>query len=269
MTQTLPPLRDVIREHGLRAKKNLGQNFLLDLNLTSKIARCAKHLEGSDIIEIGPGPGGLTRALLEEGARHVYAVERDERCINALQDVAAAFPGRLSLISGDALETDIASLGKQPRRIVANLPYNIATPLLMSWFSQVSAFEQMVLMFQSEVADRLTATTGTKAYGRLSIAAQWRCDVRRAFTVPASAFTPPPKVASAIVVLTPRPEPLAAADPKILEKVTALAFGQRRKMLRASLKPLSLDFEALDINPQARAEELSVEQFCAIARAIA
>lgn len=265
----LPPLRDVIRDHGLRAKKSLGQNFLLDLNLTAEIARCADDLANSDIIEIGPGPGGLTRALLEEGARTVHAVERDERCLSALAEVAAAYPGRLNVINGDALDTDIAAIGTTPRRIIANLPYNIATPLLMQWLQQPSAFTQMVLMFQREVADRITATPGTKAYGRISIATQWRCDVRRAFVLPPSAFTPPPKVESAIVVLTPLREPRAPADPKILEKVTALAFGQRRKMLRASLKSLNVDFESLGINPQARAETLTIEQFCAIARSVA
>lgn len=268
MTPPLPPLRDVIRKHELRAKKSLGQNFLLDLNLTSKIARTANDLSGSDIIEIGPGPGGLTRALLDEGARHVYAIERDERCLNALDEVASAYPDRLTVISGDAMETDISVLGHAPRRVVANLPYNIATPLLMRWMAQIESIAQFVLMFQSEVADRIVAQPGSKAFGRLSIATQWRCHTRRAFGVPASAFTPPPKVASAIVDLIPRDEPLAPADPQVLERVTALAFGQRRKMLRASLKSLRVDFDNLEIDPQSRAEELGIEQFCAIARAV-
>lgn len=264
----LPPLREVIARHGLRARRSLGQNFLLDLNLTSKIARTANDLGNSDIIEVGPGPGGLTRALLAEGARHVYAIERDERCLGALSEIDAAYPGRLTVISGDALDTDLAVLGAEPRRIISNLPYNVATPLLFNWLATAESFAEMILMFQSEVADRLTATPGNKMYGRLAIMAQWRCAVRRIFNVPASAFTPAPKVDSAIVSLVPRPVPLAPATADKLARVTQAAFGQRRKMLRSSLKSLNVDFERLGIDPRNRAEDLSIESFCAIARAI-
>ena len=264
----LPPLREVIAKHGLNAKRSLGQNFLLDLNLTSRIARTAENLDASDVVEIGPGPGGLTRALLHEGARHVYAVERDERCLAALADIERAYPGRLTVISGDALATDIAALGRPPRRVIANLPYNVATPLLLKWLSRPDAFAELVLMFQSEVADRLTARPGTKAYGRLSIMTQWRCEVRRAFGVSSRAFTPPPKVDSAIVQMKPRPAPLAPADAGALAKVTEAAFGQRRKMLRSSLKSLGVDLEELGIDPSLRAENLTIEQYCGLARAL-
>ncbi|MEQ8666184.1 MAG: 16S rRNA (adenine(1518)-N(6)/adenine(1519)-N(6))-dimethyltransferase RsmA [Rhodospirillales bacterium] len=264
----LPPLREVIANHGLNAKKSLGQNFLLDLNLTSKIARTASDLANSDIVEIGPGPGGLTRALLAEGARHVYAIERDERCLAALAMISEAYPDRLTVIPGDALTVDIGSIGTAPRRIVSNLPYNIATPLLLRWLHQINAVSEFVLMFQSEVADRLAAQPGTKAYGRLSIIAQWLCDVRRAFSLPPRAFTPPPKVDSAVVVLAPRPAPLAPAEFQALEIVTQAAFGQRRKMLRSSLRSLSLDLEALGIDPSQRAENLEIEAFCRLANAL-
>ncbi len=265
----LPPLRDVIRQHGLRARKSLGQNFLLDLNLTRRIARASGPLSEVDVIEIGPGPGGLTRALLSEGARHVFAVERDDRCLAAIEDIRAVYPNRLTVISGDALATDIWRLGDGPRRIVANLPYNIATPLLILWLRYAAAFDGMTLMFQREVADRLTALPGTKAYGRLSVLAQWLCEVRPAFNIPAAAFTPPPKVASTVVSLTPRNSPLAPVDQAALEAVTAAAFGQRRKMLRTSLKPLGLDLVALDIDPTMRAENLDIPAFCRLAEAYA
>lgn len=263
----LPPLRDVIAQYDLSAKKSLGQNFLLDLNLTHRIARAAGSLKDVDVIEIGPGPGGLTRALLSEGARRIYAIERDRRCIEALQSVIAASDGRLQVMEADAMTIDIGAIGEAPRRIVANLPYNIATPLLLKWLRHTNQFISVTCMFQREVADRLTAVPGTKAYGRLSIITQWLCDVRPEFNVPPRAFTPPPKVTSTIVTLTPRPSPLASAQWGHLEAVTAAAFGQRRKMLRVSLKGLGLDLESLDIEPTERAENLSVETFCRIAEA--
>ena len=259
------PLRDVIKRYGLGARKSLGQHFLLDLNLCARIARTAGNLDGVNVIEIGPGPGGLTRALLDTGARKVVAVERDHRCVEALSELGAAHPGRLEIIEADALETDIVALTPAPRRIVANLPYNVSTPLLLGWLRRITEFDGLTLMFQKEVAERLAAGPGVKNYGRLSIITQWLCDVRHEFNVSKQAFTPPPKVASSVVTLTPRAQPLAPADWNSLEAVTALAFGQRRKMLRSSLKSLNLDFAALGIAPTARAEELSVEQFCAIA----
>jgi 16S rRNA (adenine1518-N6/adenine1519-N6)-dimethyltransferase len=267
----LPPLREVIRRHDLAARKALGQNFLLDLNLTSRIARAAAPLEHADVIEIGPGPGGLTRALLLEGARHVTAVERDPRCVAALGELVAAFPGRLSIVEGDALVLDAAALAPPPRKIVANLPYNIATPLLLGWLRNAEDFESLTLMFQKEVALRLAATPRSRAYGRLSVMAQWRAEVRRLFDIPPRAFVPPPKVTSSVVQLVPRAAPLAPCRFEALERVLAAGFGQRRKMLRQSLKPLDRDVEALlaaaDAEPTARAEELSVTQFCALARA--
>ncbi len=269
---SLPPLGDVIRRFGLGARKSLGQHFLLDLNLCRRIARAAGDGAGNwgdvTVIEIGPGPGGLTRALLESGARKVLAVEKDSRCVEALRELSAAYPGRLEVIEADALETDVQALTSPPRRIVANLPYNIATPLLLGWLRRITDFDGLTLMFQKEVAGRLVAQPGGKAYGRLSVITQWRAEVRHEFNVSKHAFTPPPKVASSVVSLIPRPAPLAPADWESLEKVTAQAFGQRRKMLRSSLKPLNLDFSALGIEPTARAEELSVEEFCAIARAV-
>lgn len=264
----LPPLREVIARHDLIARHSLGQHFLLDANLCRRIALTAGDLGESTVIEIGPGPGGLTRALLLAGARRVVAIEKDARCIAALQELAGPFAGRFELIEGDALEVDVAGLGPPPRRIVANLPYNVATPLLLQWLRQAQAFESLTLMFQKEVADRLLATPRTKAYGRLSVITQWLCEVRPAFTVDRRAFTPPPKVTSSVVVLTPRPQPLAPASFKALEAVTAAAFGQRRKMLRASLRRLDLDLAGLGIDPSARAEELEVPAFCALARAL-
>ncbi len=264
----LPPLRDVIKRFGLDARKKLGQHFLLDLNLTARIARAAGDLKSGTVIEVGPGPGGLTRALLEAGCPRVIAIERDPRCVEALAELGAAYPGRLEIMEADALAIDIAGLGMRPRRIVANLPYNVATPLLIGWLRQISEIDGLTLMFQKEVADRLTAEPNCKAYGRLSVITQWLCDVRPEFDVARTAFTPPPKVDSSVVTLTPRPEPLGAARMKTLEQVTATAFGQRRKMLRASLKPLGIDLESLGIDPTARAETLTPEQFSAIARAL-
>ena len=268
----LPPLRDVIRRFGLGARKSLGQHFLLDHNLSARIVRTAGDLKGVTVIEIGPGPGGLTRALLETGARKVVAVERDSRCVEALAELQDAYPGRLEVIQADALETDVAGrildLAPAPRRIIANLPYNIATPLLLGWLRRISAFEGLTLMFQKEVALRLTARPGTKSYGRLSVITQWLAEVQNEFNVSKQAFTPPPKVASTVVSVVARPQPLAPARWESLEAVTAAAFGQRRKMLRSSLKSLDLDLEAIGIEPTARAEELPVEQFCALARAL-
>ena len=271
--KNLPPLREVIARHGLDALRQLGQNFLLDLNLTGRIARSAGPLAGCTIIEVGPGPGGLTRALLAEGADKVIAIELDRRAIAALRELGEAYPGRLEIIEGDALQQDMVALaGPGPARIVANLPYNIATPLLLSWLPHATRFESFTLMFQREVAERLAAGPRTKAYGRLAIAAQWRCAVKLLFDVPPQAFVPQPKVTSSVVQLVPRAEPLAPADPAKLERVVATAFNQRRKMLRAALKPLRGDAEAWllanDIEPTRRAEELSVEEFCALARTL-
>ncbi len=267
----LPPLREVIREHGLSARRALGQNFLLDLNLTGRIARAAGPLETGTTIEIGPGPGGLTRALLGAGAR-VVAVERDPRAIAALAPLVDAAQGRLSVIEADALAVDAPALGPAPRRIVANLPYNVATPLLIGWLGQIDAFESLTLLFQKEVAQRLAAKRGTGAYGRLSVLAQWRAQVRMLFDIPGRAFTPPPKVTSTLVRLSPHPTPGAPAAQELLERVTAAAFGQRRKMLRQSLRALGEPeglLTAAGIEPTLRAEALSIEQFCALARALA
>lgn len=271
MTDLLPPLRDVIAKHGLGAKKSLGQHFLLDLNLTRRIARTAGDLTKGTIIEIGPGPGGLTRALLEEGAQRLIVIERDARCLDVMAEIAEAYPGRLEVIEGDAMDVPVHELGEGPRKIVANLPYNISAPLTLGWVKHIDAFDCMVLMYQKEVADRLCAQPGDKAYGRLSILPQWLCDVRPAFMVGRKAFTPPPKVESTVVKFTPYDKPLADADYRTLEKVVAAAFNQRRKMLRASLKSLPVDIEALldkaGIEPTLRAEKLSIEQFCALAQA--
>lgn len=263
----LPPLRDIIAEHGLAAKKQLGQNFLLDLNLTSRIARTAGDLSETTVIEVGPGPGGLTRAILAAGAKKLIAVERDERCIDALNSyLAPSYEGRFEIVSGDALEQDFEALAPAPRRIMSNLPYNIATPLLIGWLKNIQAFTGLTLMFQKEVADRIVAKPRTKAYGRLSIMSQWLCDVRVEFNIDKRAFTPPPKIMSTVVSFTPRTEPLSPATWDAMETVTAAAFGQRRKMLRQSLKSLGLNPEATGIKETARAEELSVEDFAALAR---
>ena len=272
----LPPLRETIRRHGLDARKSLGQHFLLDLNLTGKIARTAGDLTAGTTIEIGPGPGGLTRSLLSEGAGHLVAVERDDRCLAALAELAAAYPGRLETRAGDALETPLADLGPAPRRVVANLPYNVSTALLTNWLDEIAqdpgVVETLVLMFQKEVAHRLVAKPGTKDYGRLSVLTQWLTHARVAFNVPKDAFTPPPKIVSSVVRLDPHAQPLAPADPAVLQRVTAAAFNQRRKMLRGSLKAVSADPQGLcrtaGIDPTARAEALSVEDFCALARAL-
>jgi 16S rRNA (adenine1518-N6/adenine1519-N6)-dimethyltransferase len=272
----LPPLREVVRRHGLAARKSLGQNFLFDLNLTERIARAAGPLAGVVVLEIGPGPGGLTRALLALGAAHVIAVERDRRAIAALEEIAEYYPGRLEVIEADALTFDPPSQPNHtPLRIVANLPYNIATPLLISWLSVEPWppwYDCAVLMFQREVAERIVAQPGTKTYGRLSVLTQWRCETRILFDVSASAFVPPPKVTSTVVRLKPLRAP-APCERASLEAVTQAAFGQRRKMLRQSLKSLGVDVSVLiaecGLNPAARAENLSVEDFAALARALA
>jgi 16S rRNA (adenine1518-N6/adenine1519-N6)-dimethyltransferase len=262
----LPPLRQVIATYRLDARRSLGQHFLLDANLTDRIARAAGDLAGVSVIEVGPGPGGLTRSLLAAGALPLVAVETDPRCVAALTALAAAVPGRLQVVEADALAIDLRSLAPPPRRIVANLPYNVATPLLIRWLQQAEAFAGFTLMFQKEVADRLTARPGTAAYGRLTVIANWKCQVWREFNVDRQAFVPPPQVTSTVVTLLPRPEPLAPAAWPALETVTAAAFGQRRKMLRKSLKTIGLDPAAAGIEPTRRAEELDVEEFCALAR---
>ena len=268
----LPPLREVIRRHDLTPKKSLGQNFLFDLNLTARIARAAEPLENITVVEVGPGPGGLTRALLALGARRVVAIERDQRAIAALEEIAARYPGRLEIVAGDALSIDLHEhLGPERARVVANLPYNIATALLVGWLTVepwLPWYDYLLLMFQREVAERIVAAPGTNAYGRLSVLAGWRTEAKILFDVARSAFVPPPKVTSSIVRLTPRPEPLAC-DALSLQRVTEAAFGQRRKMLRQSLKTLGVDAAALlaeaAIDPTSRAEDIPVEGFVALA----
>lgn len=276
----LPPLREVIRALQLTAKKSLGQNFILDLNLTGRIARAGGPLEGHTVIEVGPGPGGLTRALLTEGAERVIAIERDERCLPALAQIQSAWPGRLTVHAADALDADWPALlgphADGPVTIAANLPYGIATKLLVGWLESEPWppwFDRMVLMFQREVAERIVAPPGEKAYGRLAVIAQWRCQAHIALTLKPEAFTPPPKVASAVVVLVPRTKLDPACDVKTLGKVTAAAFGQRRKMLRASLKQLTkmpeLLLDRCGIDPQVRAQDLTVADFANLAVAYA
>jgi len=271
----LPPLREVLRRHGLFAKKSLGQNFLLDLNLTARVARAGGSLDGVTVVEVGPGPGGLTRALLAEGARRVIAIERDDRAIYALQEIAARYPGRIDIVPGDALEFNArAHLGFERARVIANLPYNIATPLLIGWLSESWPpwYDSLVLMFQREVAERIVATSGSKAYGRLAVLAGWRTEAKIMFDVAPTAFVPPPKVTSSVVRLIPRAKPLAC-DANALQRVTKAAFGQRRKMLRQSLKSVGVDTLTLlaeaCIEPTVRAEEIPVEGFVALANVFA
>lgn len=276
----LPPLREVIAAHGLSARKGLGQHFLFDLNLTRRIARAAGPLNEATIIEIGPGPGGLTRALLMEGAAHVVAIERDARCREVLADISQAYPGRLTVVEADALSVHEPDLIPQPHRarparIVANLPYNVGTPLVVRWLTAEPWppwYESLTLMLQKEVVDRMAAPPGSKTYGRLSVLSQWRADVQSLFDVGRSNFVPPPKVASAIVQVRPGTAPSGITS-KALERVTEAAFGQRRKMLRASLRSLVADPEALlgaaEIDPTARAETLSIAQFCRLAECAA
>jgi 16S rRNA (adenine1518-N6/adenine1519-N6)-dimethyltransferase len=272
----LPPLRDVIRRHGLAARKSLGQNFLLDLNLTARIARAAGPLDGVTVIEVGPGPGGLTRALLALGARRVVAIERDRRCLPALHEIAERCPDRLAIVEGDAMRIDLAPYaGIAPVRVVANLPYNVATALLVAWLTLEPWppwYETLVLTFQREVAQRIVAKPGAKSYGRLSVLAGWRTEARILFDIAPRAFVPAPQVTSSVVRLTPRPAPLAC-DRRLLERVTEAAFGQRRKMLRQSLKSLGVDapelLAATGLDPTARAEDIPVEGFAALARTLA
>ncbi len=272
---TLPPLREVIAKHQLSARKSLGQNFLLDLNLTAKIARQAGDLSGCDVLEIGPGPGGLTRGLLSEGARKILAIEKDARCLAALAEISDAYPGRLEVINGDALEIDPLSHLTPPIRVAANLPYNVGTELLVRWLTPKEwppFWQSLTLMFQREVAERIVAKPGSKAYGRLAILAQWRAEAKIAISLPPGAFTPPPKVSSAVVHLTALPEPRYPADAATLSRVVAAAFNQRRKMLRAALKSVSPDIEdhlaAAGIAPTERAERVDLEAFCALARSL-
>jgi 16S rRNA (adenine1518-N6/adenine1519-N6)-dimethyltransferase len=269
----LPPLREVIETHGLIAKKALGQNFILDLNLTARIARSAGDLRNADVLEVGPGPGGLTRGLLAEGARRVVAVEKDARCLPALAQIADHYPGRLEVIQGDALEVDLSGRITPPLKIVANLPYNVGTELLIRWLSPLEwppVWTTLTLMFQREVAERIVARAGDDAYGRLAILAQWRADPHIVLELPPQAFVPPPKVSSAVVHLDALPGPRFPANAKTLSRVTAAAFGQRRKMLRASLRSLTPDIEAhlaaVGIPPTERAERVPLEAFCALAR---
>ena len=272
----LPPLREVIARHDLRAKKQLGQNFLLDLNLTAKIARAAGDLTGCDVLEVGPGPGGLTRGLLAEGARRVLAVEKDSRCLPALAEIAAHYPGRLEVINGDALAVDVLAHLTPPIRIAANLPYNVGTELLIRWLTPAvwpPFWQSLTLMFQKEVAERIVAKPGSDHYGRLALLAQWRAEAKIVMVLPPEAFTPAPKVHSAVVHLTALPAPRYPADPAVLERVVAAGFNQRRKMLRSSLKGVHPRIEALleeaGIPPTERAERVSLEQFCHLARLVA
>ena len=273
MIDQLPPLREVIAQHNLSAQKSLGQNFLLDLNLTSKIARQAGDLTQSDVLEIGPGPGGLTRGLLAEGARRVIAIEKDRRCIAALEDIQKAYPDRLKILEGDALSINPMEHLTGPVKVVANLPYNIGTELLIRWLTPKRwppFWTSLTLMFQKEVAERIVAPVASKAYGRLALLSQWRTDANIVMNLPPSAFTPPPKVSSAVVHLTALNAPRFEAEAAVLEKTVAKAFNQRRKMLRSSLKGLTPDLEeklnAAGISPTLRAEQVSLEQFCALAR---
>ncbi|WP_436399423.1 16S rRNA (adenine(1518)-N(6)/adenine(1519)-N(6))-dimethyltransferase RsmA [Roseobacter sp. S98] len=272
----LPPLREVIRSHDLQARKSMGQNFLLDLNLTAKIARQAGDLSACDVLEIGPGPGGLTRGLLAEGARRVLAIEKDARCLPALREIADASPGRLDIINGDALDIDPLDSLTPPIRVAANLPYNVGTELLVRWLTPAEwppFWQSLTLMFQREVAERIVAQPGSKAYGRLAILSQWRADARIVMQLPPEAFTPPPKVSSSVVHLDALERPRFEADAAILSRVVAAAFNQRRKMLRASLKGIAPDIEdrliAAGIRPTDRAEQIPLEGFCALARAVA
>jgi 16S rRNA (adenine1518-N6/adenine1519-N6)-dimethyltransferase len=272
---SLPPLREIIAIHNLAAKKSLGQNFLLDLNLTSKIARLAGDLSGSDVLEIGPGPGGLTRGLLAEGARRVLAIEKDPRCMPVMAEIAAAYPGRLQAIQGDALDINPLEYLTPPIKVAANLPYNVGTELLVRWLTPPQwppFWDSLTLMFQREVAQRIVAQPGTKAYGRLALLAQWRADPCIVMDLPPDVFSPPPKVSSAVVHLCALPTPRFDANPATLNRVVAAAFNQRRKMLRSALKSVNPDIEdylrSAGIEPTERAEQVSLEAFCALSRAL-
>jgi 16S rRNA (adenine1518-N6/adenine1519-N6)-dimethyltransferase len=269
----LPPLKDVISKYEIRAKKSLGQNFLLDLNLTSKIARYAGNLKQSDVLEIGPGPGGLTRSLLNEGARQVVSIEKDNRCMAALEEIQSLFPGRLRLLQGDALSMNVTQYLTDPIKIIANLPYNIGTELLVRWLNSKnwpSFWQSMTLMFQKEVANRIVAHPGSKAYGRLSVMSQWRCNTKIAFNIPATAFTPPPKVESAVVHFEALNEPKFPAEVDKLEFVVSKSFNQRRKMLRGALKGHFINVEeglfSIGVLPTKRAENITVQEYCAMSQ---
>jgi 16S rRNA (adenine1518-N6/adenine1519-N6)-dimethyltransferase len=269
----LPPLKDVISKYEIRAKKSLGQNFLLDLNLTSKIARYAGNLKQSDVLEIGPGPGGLTRSLLNEGARQVVSIEKDKRCIAALEEIQSLFPGRFRLLQGDALSMNVTQYFTDPIKIIANLPYNIGTELLVRWLNSKnwpSFWQSMTLMFQKEVANRIVAHPGSKAYGRLSVMSQWRCNTKIAFNIPATAFTPPPKVESAVVHFEALNEPKFPAEVDKLEFVVSKAFNQRRKMLRGALKGHFKNVEeglfSIGVLPTKRAENITIKEYCAMSQ---
>lgn len=270
LLENLPPLREVISAHSLRAEKSLGQNFLLDQNITHKIARQIENIQDKNVIEIGPGPGGLTRSLLLAGAKSVTAIEFDPRAVEALEDLSNRAQGRLRIIHGDALETNLLEVCEGPRVIAANLPYNIATPLLIGWLAQIradkTAYDEMILMFQKEVAQRITAAPSTKAYGRLSVIAQWLCETKKLFDLPPSAFTPPPKVTSSVVRFRPHALAADAPDFAAVETLTAAAFGQRRKMIRSSLKDYRPQIEALGLDSSVRAENLHVEAFVALSK---
>lgn len=271
MTQTtaeLPPLRDVIARYDLRAKKSLGQHFLLDQNLTDRIVRTAGDLSQFEVIEVGPGPGGLTRALLASNAQRVTVIEKDARCIEALRELSLHYPGRLNIVEGDALESGVLPAAEMPRQIIANLPYNISTVLLIGWLRNIAAYDSLTLMFQKEVADRIVSPPGTKAYGRLSVMSQWLCDVQSEFTVDRRAFTPPPNVTSSVVSFISRKLDVTDRQWSAMEQVAKTLFGQRRKMLRSTMKQLGLRAETIGLDPQSRAENLSVEQFYQIAEAL-
>lgn len=261
----LPPLRDVIQQYELWANKKLGQNFLLDMNITDRIVRVAGDVTDSTVLEIGPGPGGLTRSILKAGAKKLIAVEKDSRCVTALQEIKQAVGDQLDIIEGDALAIDLCALSTPPRRIIANLPYNVATPLLIGWLKKIQHFQSLTLMFQKEVAEKIVGAPGSKDFGRLSVICQWLTVPKIMYHLPNSAFVPPPKVASSVVHFVPR-EKIEKAEFHKMEQITAAAFGQRRKMLRSSLKKFDLDFEKLGIDPTKRAEELPVADFCAMAR---
>ncbi|WNK01556.1 16S rRNA (adenine(1518)-N(6)/adenine(1519)-N(6))-dimethyltransferase RsmA [Thalassospiraceae bacterium LMO-JJ14] len=262
----LPPLRDIIKAYGLGAKRSLGQHFLLDANLTDRIARSAGPLEGKHVLEVGPGPGGLTRSILACHPASLCVIERDKRCIDALAGLQSVYPSVMNIVEADAMKTDLAGLSPQPGIIISNLPYNVGTALLIKWLNNLDGIERMVLMFQKEVAERIASQPGTSAYGRLAILTQWLCEARILFNVDKRAFTPPPKVMSAVIELIPRKNKIAEASLPHLERVTQAAFGQRRKMLRSSLKSVGINPADAGINPELRAEQLTIEQFCALSR---
>lgn len=265
---SLPPLRDVIKTYGLGAKKSLGQHFLLDANLTDRIARAAGPLAGKHVLEIGPGPGGLTRSILAQGPESLCVIERDQRCIDALAGLREMYPSVLRIVDADAMKTRLADLSPRPSIIISNLPYNVGTALLIKWLNNLDGIERMILMFQKEVAERIAAQPGTGTYGRLAIITQWLCEARVLFNVDKRAFTPPPKVMSAVIEIIPRDTPSAEAELSKLENVTRAAFGQRRKMLRSSLKSLNINPADVGIDPELRAEQLTIDDFCALARLI-